>query len=95
MPNLDQNNPEFCEYCSNGMAADCPYWSRDRNGKWVHDRSGVVGYDENVIQEDTYGVWGQLPKTPDPSLDSDKKRGRDDDDDDRPGRFSIFPRRRR
>ena len=90
----NQNNPEDCPYCANGL--QCPYWSRDRNGNWVHDRSGVVGFDENVIQEDAYGAWDQLPDTPRPGSDKDKKkRGGRDDDDEGPGKFSIFGRRRR
>lgn len=60
-----------CEYCANGL--QCPYWYQDKHGNWIHDRSGVAGYDENIIQSNTYNIDDDLPTTPRIGEDDDKK----------------------
>jgi hypothetical protein len=84
--------PSDCPYSDSPIR--CPYWTLTRQG-WVHDRSGVAGFDENVIQSDTDEIESQLPKTPRPRMKVPPETPRPKDDYEGPGKFSIFPKRRK
>lgn len=71
----DSNDTDSCPYCSVGQADRCPYWYKGIDGNWYHDSSGGAGTMDHVIMGDSYGIGGELPRTPMPGQDDDDDRG--------------------